>query len=368
MTARRTAVRAHWRWWVLAALLASLVATPSVVAALPVHAAQVPPAQLLQRIRASDQVGWSGYGESRGSLVLPDAKQLGDLPSLLAGTTRVRAWWRGPHDSRLDVLALATETDSGTDAQGTWTYRPADYQAVRIFGTVPVHLPNAGDLLAPVLGRRLAATAATRATSLPARRVAGRAAAGLRLTPTDPAATTVGHVDLWADAGSGLPLRVDVVARGQSASSLTSVLVDLSLRRPEAARTRFDVPGTTYVDVQQAPDVVAALERALRYVLPSSLLGLPRTNPLGQSGGGGVGTYGTGFGVLAVVPVPPGQARTLVDKLRSQGGRIDTPLVSGLLVDAGRRAYVLSGLVPPELLRRIGDELVRHPPPRSDAA
>lgn len=350
----------------LAVLLAALLAVPSVVSALPVSDPGISPAKLLTRVRASAGVGWSGYAESRGSLVLPDAKQLGDLPSLLAGTTRVRAWWRGPTDNRLDVLSLATETDSGTDRQGTWSYRPADYQAVRVFGDVPVHLPTAADLLAPVLGRRLAGTTDTRIAGLPARRVAGRSAAGLRLTPADPAATTVGHVDLWADPGTGLPLRVDVVARGQSTPSVTSLLLDLSLRRPAQERTSFSVPDTTYVDVQQAPDVVAALERVLRYVLPSTLAGLPRTNPLGQSGGGGVGTYGSGFGALAVVPVPPGQARTLVDRLRSQGGRIDTPLVSGLLVDAGRRAYVLAGLVPPDVLRRIGDELLRNPPPRQD--
>lgn len=350
----------------LAVLLAGLLAVPSVVRALPVSSPGVAPAELLQKVRASGSVGWSGYAESRGTLVLPDAKQLVDLPSLLAGTTRVRIWWRGLQDHRLDVLGLATETDSGADSQGTWSYRPADYQAVRVFGTVPVHLPTAEDLLAPVLGRRLAGTAGTRVLGLPARRVAGRAAAGLRILPLNQAATTVGHVDLWVEPRTGLPLRVDVVARGQSAPSITSVVLDLDLRAPARARTRFSVPDTTYVDVQQAPDVVAALERVLRYVLPPSLLGLPRTNPLGQTAGGGVGTYGSGFGVLAVVPVPPGQARTLVDRLRSQGGRIDSPLVSGLLVEAGQRAYVLSGLVPPDVLRRIGEELVRNPPPRRD--
>lgn len=351
----------------LAVVLAALLAMPSVVSALPVGDLQVAPAELLRRVRTSAEVGWSGYGESRGTLVLPEAKPLGDLPSLLAGTTRVRAWWRGPKDVRLDVLGLATETDSGIDQDGTWTYRPADGQAVRVFGELPVHLPAAQDLLAPVLGRRLAGTAGTAVSALPARRVAGRAAAGVRLTPVDPTGTTVGHVDLWIEPRTGLPLRVEVVARGQQRPALTSVLLDLTLRRPAPARTAFVVPDLTYVDVQQAPDLVSAVERELRYVLPPSLLGLPRTNPLGEPGGGGVGTYGTGFAVLAVVPLPRGQARTLVDRLQGQGGRIDTPLVSGLLVETARRVYVLVGLVPPELLRRVGDELLRHPPPRRDS-
>ena len=47
-------------------------------------------------------------------------------------------------------------------------------------------------------------------TSLPSRRIAGRDTQGLRLRPAD-RRTTVDHVDVWADAASAIPLRVDVV-------------------------------------------------------------------------------------------------------------------------------------------------------------
>ena len=40
-----------------------------------------------------------------------------------------------------------------------------------------------------------------------------RSAAGLRMTPADPA-STVGRVDIWADPSSGLPLMVEVFGRG----------------------------------------------------------------------------------------------------------------------------------------------------------
>ena len=348
----------------VATAVATLVAAPSVVGALPVRSPQVPAAELLRRVRASASVGWSGYGESRGSLVLPDARQLGDLPSLLAGTTRVRAWWRGPHDSRLDVLSLGSETDTVTDPYGSWTFRAADRQALRVGGSLPVHLPAAGDLLAPVLGRRLAGTDDLRLQQLPGRRVAGVTAAGLRLLPGRPGDTTIDHVDLWADPRTGLPLRVDVLARGESTPSLTTRLLDLSLVRPGAVRTAFSPPPGVVASFEQTPDLAAQLDRVFRYLLPSSLAGLPRTDPVRELAGGGIATYGTGFARLAVIPVPRGTARALVERLRGQGGRIDTPLVTGLLLEAGYRVYLLVGPVPFPTLRRVADELVRNPPPR----
>ncbi len=51
---------------------------------------------------------------------------------------------------------------------------------------------------------------------LPARRVAGRSAAGLRLVPADPA-STIARVDVWADEASGLPLRVEVYGEDDTA-------------------------------------------------------------------------------------------------------------------------------------------------------
>ena len=59
------------------------------------------------------------------------------------------------------------------------------------------------------LGGSSALAGTTRSAALPSRRIAGRDAAGLRVTPTDPQ-TTVGRVDIWADPTTALPLRVEV--------------------------------------------------------------------------------------------------------------------------------------------------------------
>ena len=355
--------RISWRWAVVAGGVAALVALPALLAALPVAVPAVTPQTLLARVQASATVGWSGYGESRGTLDLPDVKQLGDLTSLVGGTTRVRGWWRGPHDTRLDALSLVGETDVETDPSGSWTWSSADRTALRVNGSVPVRLPRAGDLVAPVLGARLARTADVAVTALPARRVAGRSAAGLRLVPRHPAGTTVTAVDLWAEPRTGLALRVEVRARG--AVALTSLLLDLDLRRPPAARTAFFAPPTALQIAQDAPDLAGLVDRFAPYALPSVLAGLPRTDAV-RGLGGGVATYGEGLGAFALVPLPRDVAREVTRALARQAGVVTTPLLDALVVRDGRRTYVLAGTVPGSVLDRAALALRQHPPPFRD--
>jgi MucB/RseB N-terminal domain len=365
--ARLRRLRRLWRWAVPALAVAVLAALPSVARALPTGGDRLPAQELLARVRASGSVGWSGYGESRGGLVVPDVRELGDLPQLAGGTSRLRGWWRGPGDWRVDALSLAGETDVATDRSGAWTWVSTDVTATRLAGELPVRLPQAADLLAPVLGRRLAGTDGVRVTPLPARRVAGRTAQGLRLTPPDPTATTVRQVDLWADPGTGLPLRVELLAAGQTRPSLTALLLDLDLTRPPVDRTTFTPPGGASVTVEQAPDLAARIDQLAPYLLPQTLAGLRRTDrvdALRESSG--VATYGSGFGTFALVPLPRDAGRTLLNRLSSTDGRIVTPLVNGLVARGDRRTYLLAGTVPADVLERALTELLRDPPPRRD--
>ena len=65
-----------WRWAVVVAVVAGLAATPTLAGALPADGSDASAEQLLTQVRASSAVAWSGYGESRGSLVLPDVREL----------------------------------------------------------------------------------------------------------------------------------------------------------------------------------------------------------------------------------------------------------------------------------------------------
>ena len=360
----------RWRWAVVALLVAGLASLPTVAGALPTGDSELTADQLLERVRDSDTVGWSGFGTSRGTLVVPDVRELSDLPGLVGETTRTRAWWRGPADFRVDTLTLVGERDTVRDEVGTWTWDSADRRGVRVRGELDVRLPAAADLLAPVLGHRLAGTEQTTVTRLPSRRVAGRSAAGLRLVPQDPASTTVRAVDLWAEPQSGLVLRVEV--RTSAASpSLTATLLDLRLSPPAGSLTDFPLPQQASLVAQDAPDIAALADRFAPYALPDRLAALPRRDRSSLSVGGGVGTYGDGFTALALVPLPRDLADRVIERVDpdddDRAAVISTPLVNALVArDRGGRAYLLVGTVPQDRLAAALVQLRADPPPRVD--
>ena len=359
-----------WRWAVVGALVVSLAAAPTLAGALPVRGTGLSAAQLLERVRASDGVAWSCYGTSYGTLVVPDVRELSDLPGLVGETTRARAWWRGPDDWRVDALSAVGETDTTRDPDGGWTWESADRRAVRIVGELDVRLPTAADLLAPVLGHRLAGTEDLALSRLPARRVAGRSADGLRLAPRDAAATTVRSVDLWVEPATGLPLRVEV-RTAAAAPSLVATLLDLDLSAPPASRTDFPRPRQADVVVGEAPDIAAAADRFAPYRLPGELVGLPRRARSALSTGGGVGTYGDGFTALALVPIPRDLAQRVIDRVDTADddltAAISTPLVNAVVGRGERgRAYLLVGTVPQQQLLSALAQLRAVPPPRVD--
>ncbi len=356
-----------WRWAAVAALVGVLAGLPTAVGALPATDSALSAEQLRDRVRASAGVGWSGTSESRAALALPDVRDLGDLPALLGGTVRTRVWWRGPTAWRVDEQRVTGEQDVVVDGGRTRTWTSADRTVADLYGDLPVRLPRAADLLAPVLGRRLAGAPDTVLSRLPARRVAGVNAAGLRLVPRDPAASTVAGVDLWADPRTGLALQVELRAQGQDRPVLRTLLLDLDRTAPPPGRTRLLAPRGSDVSVDDAPDIAAQVDRAVPYVLPSRLAGAARQVVPGLEQARGVGTYGAGLSAFAVVPLPRDVADRLSRRLDAAGGsRLSTPLVNALVGRTPRRTYLLVGSVPQDVLDRGLAELLRNPPPRTD--
>ncbi len=371
-----------WRWGAVAAAVAVLIALPPLAGALPAAESNRTAEELLASVRASGSVGWSGYGESRGTLVLPDVRELSDVGDLVGSTTRVRAWWRGPRQWRVNALSLVGETDTTRDRGGGWTWQSADRRAIRLVGDLDVRLPAAADLLAPTLGRRLAGTEDVTVRRLPARRVAGVSAAGLRLLPRQPALTTVRLVDLWVEPDTGLPLRVEVRVAGEGGSAggdpaggdegvvtLSSSLLEVDLSAPAVERTRFSPPAGVSVTRVDAPDLAAAADRFAPYVLPDELAGLPRRQRSALSTGGGVGTYGDGFTAVALLPLPEDLARSIIRRVNpgvdAEQAAVSTPLVNGLVGRDGRgRAFLAAGTVPPSTLSAALAQLRVTPPPR----
>ena len=50
--------------------------------------------RLLERVRASQSAGWSGYVETEGTLQLPDADRFSDVGALFGESTALRACLR----------------------------------------------------------------------------------------------------------------------------------------------------------------------------------------------------------------------------------------------------------------------------------
>jgi hypothetical protein len=338
------------------------VLVPRVPAWLPVSADAIDPHELLDRILASGERPHQGYAEITGSLALPELPRVADVTSLLTGTTRVRTWYSSPSRWRFDVISTAGERGVyGTpDGEFTWDY--GANMLTRLVGTPPVRLPRAGDLLPSDLARRvLSAAENDPVSSLPARRIAGRSAAGLRLTPADPA-TTIGHVDVWAEADTGLPLAVELTARGADRPVLVSRFLEFSTTPPASeVLTPKSSPGSGF-SVVEAPDIADALGGRRGSRPPSQLAGRA-LHDTDVGGVRGVGVYGTGLSAFVALPVPRGIGGDAADAVVSAGGTSSelpggeafhlsiAPLsVVVARSQVARRWYLLAGLVTPELL------------------
>ncbi len=347
---------AAFRWSAVGALVAVLVALPVGIGALPASDSDVPAADLRTRVLASDSVGFSGYAVSAGGLSLPVTDQLTSVADLFSDRTTLRAWWRGPADNRVDVVTPGGETGIHRDLLGTWTW---EYETATATRTVagPLALPGPPDLLPSALGRRLLSEADVGELSrVGARRVAGRDALGLRLTPADEA-SSVSRVDVWVDGGSGLPLQVEVYAEGARRPALDTRFLDLEIGVPDPAVTAFVPPPGAVLRGGVDFDLVDAARQVSGPGLPLSLAGLDR-RPVERLPRG-LAVYGRGVTLLAVVPVPGRLAVELrravgaspgavVDEL---GARAAVGPLGLMVVDRpGGQAYVLTGTVTTDAL------------------
>jgi len=356
------------RWGAVAAGVALLVALPPAVGALPARQSRVSATALLAAVQASGRAGYSGYAEAVGGLRLPLTRQFSSLVDLFGGRTRLRVWWRSDQDWRVDAVGATGETDVHRDVRGSWIW---EYESARAtLGYDPmVRLPRGADLDPAQLGRRLLSEAEPATVRrLPARRVAGIDAPGLRLQPDDPQ-TTISRVDVWVDPGTGLPMRVEVYGAGQRGPALQTAFLNFESRSPDPATTRFEPLPSADISVVQTEDVAARIDQFAPVRPPAELAGYPLRRRV--EGLGAIGTYGRGVTVLTAVPLAGRFTRPLRDVLADTPGIQD--LDSGLLLTIGPltlllsnreldgRAWLLAGTVTADTLQRAAAELVSAP-------
>jgi hypothetical protein len=358
------------RWGAVAVGVAVLASLPTVVRKWPVSDSGVSARMLLAQIQNSERAGYSGYAEAAGGLNLPLTDQFSSLVDLFGDRTRLRVWWRARDDWRVDAIDATGEHDIHQDATGTWTWDYEDDHAQRA-GPASIRLPQPSDLEPAQLGRRLLSEASAADVSrLPAARIAGRDAPGLRLRPTDPQ-TTVTNVDVWADPTTGVPLRVAVYGTGSGRPIMDSAYLSFSSGTPAPADTAFEPPPGQHTRVESGTDDLASrVDTFAPFLPPLELAGYSLRERV--EGLGSIGTYGRGVTVLTAVPLPGQVSYRLNQQLADTPGIQDTPSgpllsvgpLSLLLTDriAGGRTWLLTGTVTTQTLMRAADDLSRVPP------
>jgi len=178
-------------------------------------------------------------------------------------------------------------------------------------------------------------------------------------------------VDIWTDPVNGLPVAVQVFARGSSRAVVTSSFLQLSESRPAlSAVTPNPAPGVgiTAADLPDVADILSGIGPTL----PGRFAGLPRSQI--RDGFTWIGVYGTGFSRFAVIPLPGhvgDQALSTAlaagaEQIESPDGTvvmIHTPLVTVALASSryGGPVFLLAGPVTGVLLEKAAAQVLRRP-------
>jgi hypothetical protein len=180
--------------------------------------------------------------------------------------------------------------------------------------------------------------------------------------------TTITAVDVWADPATGLPVEVQVFARGSGRPVVTSGFLQLSESRPAlSVVTPHPAPGVG-MTTTALPDVSQILD-GIGPPLPGHLAGFART-PI-RDDLTSVAAYGTGFCRFAVVPLPGGVGRQALSTVLGSGAAqvrlrdgtavvIHTPLLTVALASStfGGPVFLLAGPVTPVVLLQAASGVV----------
>ncbi|HUN33259.1 MAG TPA: hypothetical protein VMU95_14705 [Trebonia sp.] len=360
-----------WRWAVVVTGVALLCCLPALAAALPASVPARTPRQLEGLILGSQRMSFSGYAESNASFGLPPLPAFSSVTPLLDGVTRMRVWQASPDRWRVDTLSDTGENDTYQAGDTTFVWDSGEQLLTGIYGAEVIRLPRAADLVPSALAVRLISWAGpgARLSSLPPRRVAGQAAAGLAISPASPK-STIAQADIWAAPSTGLPLLVEIFGHDSPEPALeTQFLQAGPWRADSAVLTPQRGPGTGFTSTSPG-DFAGVLSNLAVERLPAALAGLARQrSPVPQ-----IGVYGSGLTSFAVLTFTRGTGRQLISDALSAGaarlrfphgfGAVATaPLISLVLLHPCRSpaTILLVGLVSEATLRQAAATLAAAP-------
>jgi outer membrane lipoprotein-sorting protein len=356
----RLSRRARW-----AVPAGALVITGGVIAGSVISVAQAAPglptrtaAQLLADVAQSTTPPLTGTVVETASFGLPALPATGNptsLSSLLTGSHTVRVFYSSPDHFRLAVPQSLSESDVIRDGSTAWLWQSTLNKVTKF--TLPAHSAQAvpKQPLTPQQAAQqvLAAVGPTTTVRVASNvTVAGQAAYGLVLAPKD-ARSLVGQVQIDVDGRYGVPLRVQVFARGASSAAFQVGYTDIHFVAPASADVSFTPPaGATVTQVNlangggkatgNAGSGVSAIGSGWLTVLklPSSALTPSAPAP---GAGSSTGTAGDSSAVLRALLA----SATPVHGAWGTGRLLRTSLVSVLMTDQGS---TFVGAVDPSVL------------------
>lgn len=268
-----------WLRWLPAATVPAVIAAGVLAGSLPASAEDPLPAkspeQVLALIAQHRGPSFSGTLEQTSNLGLPDLPQNGSGTGagdtawleLLTGPHTARIYRDGADNARVQVLDRLAERDVIRHGDQLWLYNSKDNTAAHAVLPSGGHRPSGRESV-PTPDRLAAKLLAAldRSSNVSVGRdvqVAGRAAYQLVLTPKS-SVTLLASVSISVDGQSGMPLGVQVKARGQSDPAFSVAFTKLSLTAPDAAIFQFSPPPGATVKELPAPDRKAGAAKEKR--------------------------------------------------------------------------------------------------------
>ena len=253
------------------------------------------PGQLLAEINQDQKLPpLTGTVVETTSLGLPQLPQAGNptsLSSLLTGSHTIKVYYLNAQHFRLSVQQPMSETDVIRSANTLWLWQSTGNSVTKFTAPATVHhahkqLP-AGPVLTPQQAASAILTAVGKTTLVSVQdnvSIANEPAYQLVLAPKDHR-SLIGRVVIAVDAKYGMPLRVQVFAKGAGSPAFQVGYTQLSMNQaPAAANLNFTPPPGAKVDTVNVGDKPAPSARAQKQDMT------------------GFGTYGSDW--LTVVSLP----------------------------------------------------------------
>lgn len=289
----------HARWAVPAT---AVVVTGGIIAGFQIPSAQaVPvlpaktPAELLAMVGSQSKLpAFTGTVVETASLGLPQLPKEDSptsITSLLTGSNTLKLYYENARHFRIAVPQTMSETDFIRDGSTLWQWNSTENSVTKYL--LPAHPPKAKKPAVAKLPAQvpltpqqaanevLAAVGKTTTVSVQSNvDVAGEAAYQLVLAPKSPS-SLIGKIVIAIDGANGVPLRLQVFAKGASAPAFQIGFTQISFVTPAPANLTFTPPPAATLKTE-------------------NLAG--KSSSAADGEGAGEGTYGSGWLTVAELP------------------------------------------------------------------